>query len=262
MFAELQDVKMYYEIQGEGEPVILIAGIGANHRFWKNVLPLLDGYKLITMDNRGVGETTYQGDIQIDILADDVVHLMDYLGIPKAHIIGWSMGSQVSQSLAIRYPERLQSLTLISTYPFRPHRTAYFMFGMAQAAVDGRCSMDQVNMVLNSFCYPETTYTELVKQGKTMPVPKRPEDPKEVLKQMLSMNNFDTTERAKEIKAPSLVIHGGADIMVEPILGRHIGHTIPDCTYMEVEGEGHILVPEKYIDAVREHLAKYRMESY
>lgn len=53
MFAELQDVKMYYEEEGTGEPVILIAGIGANHRFWKGMIPLLKGYRVITLDNRG-----------------------------------------------------------------------------------------------------------------------------------------------------------------------------------------------------------------
>ena len=109
MFAELQDVKMYYEEEGSGEPVILIAGIGANHRFWKGMVPLLKGYRVITLDNRGVGQTEYKGDIQIDTMADDIIHLMDYLHIYKAHIVGWSMGSQIAQSLAIRHGERLQT---------------------------------------------------------------------------------------------------------------------------------------------------------
>ena len=79
VFAELPDVRMYYEEEGTGEPVILIAGVGANHRFWKGMVPLLKGYRVITLDNRGVGQTEYKGDVQIDIMADDIIHLMDYL---------------------------------------------------------------------------------------------------------------------------------------------------------------------------------------
>ncbi len=259
MFAELQDVKMYYEDVGEGEPVILIAGIGANHRFWKRMVSLLEGYRVITLDNRGVGETEYTGDIEIDIMADDIIHLMDYLGIEKAHIVGWSMGSQISQSLGLRYADRLQTVTLVSTYPYRPDRTAYFMYMMAKAAVDGVCSMDQVNVMFNAFCFPETAFNKLAEEGKIMPIPKHPEDPKEVLKQMVSMNNFDTRGRTKDISVPTLVVHGGADIMVEPKLGRYVGNTIPGCRYIEVDGEGHTIAPDLYIDALKELLAQHKM---
>ena len=259
MFAELQDVKMYYEEEGTGEPVILIAGIGANHRFWKGMVPLLKGYRVITLDNRGVGQTEYKGDIQIDIMADDVIHLMDYLHIYKAHIVGWSMGSQIAQSLAIRYGDRLQSLTLVSSYQFRPHRSAYFMYLIAKAAKEGKCSMDEVNMVLNAFCFPETTFEVLEKKGIIMPVPKHPEKPEEVFKQMISMDKFDTTEKTKDIKVPSLVIHGGKDIMVEPIKGRAIGNSIPNCRYIELPGEGHTIAPELYADALRKHLSDNKM---
>jgi pimeloyl-ACP methyl ester carboxylesterase len=261
MFAELPDVKMYYEEEGEGEPVILIAGIGANHRFWKAMVPLLKGYRVITLDNRGVGQTEYKGEIQIDTMADDVIHLMDYLHIYKAHIVGWSMGSQISQSLAIRYPQRLQTLTLVSSYQFRPHRSSYIMYMLGKAAADGICTMDQVNVMLNSFCFPETTFAALEKKGIIMPVPKHPEDPKEVLKQMLSMDKFDTTEKTKDIKAPTLVVHGGVDIMVEPIKGRAISQSIPDCKYIELPGEGHIIAAELYAETLRDHLAAHKMQA-
>lgn len=260
MFAELPDVKMYYEEEGEGEPVILIAGVGANHRFWKGMVPLLKGYRVITLDNRGVGQTEYKGDIQIDIMADDVIHLMDYLHIYKAHIVGWSMGSQISQSLAIRYPQRLQTLTLVSSYQFRPHRSAYFMYLMTKAAVEGKCTMDEVNLLLNSFCFPESTFASYANKGMVMPVPKHPEKPEEVYKQMVSMDKFDSTEKTKDIKVPSLVVHGGMDIMVEPIKGRAIGQSIPNCRYVELPGQGHTIPPELYADVLRQHLSDHKMQ--
>ena len=259
MFAELPDVKMYYEEEGTGEPVILIAGVGANHRFWKGMVPLLKGYRVITLDNRGVGDTVYKGDVQIDIMADDVIHLMDYLHIYKAHIVGWSMGSQIAQSLAIRYGERLQTLTLVSSYQFRPHRSAYFMYTMTKAAVEGKCTMDEVNILLNSFCFPESTFASLEKKGMIMPVPKHPEKAEEVYKQMISMDKFDTTEKTKDIKTPTLVVHGGMDIMVEPKKGRAMGASIPGCKYIELPGEGHTIAPELYIEPLKQLLSEHKM---
>ncbi len=261
MFAELQDVKMYYEEEGSGEPVLLIGGVGANHRFWKGMVPLLKGYRVITFDNRGVGQTEYKGDVQVDIMADDVIHLMDYLHIYKAHIVGWSMGSLIAQSLALRYSDRLQTLTLVSSYQFRPHRSAYFMYLMTKAAVDGKCTMDQVSILFNSFCFPESTFEKLEKKGVIMPVPKHPEKPEEVLKQILSMDKFDTTEKTQNIKLPTLVVHGGMDIMVEPIKGRAIGQSIPNCRYIELPGEGHTIAPELYADALRKLISDNKMGS-
>ncbi|MBO5547960.1 MAG: alpha/beta hydrolase [Candidatus Methanomethylophilaceae archaeon] len=261
MFAELQDVKMYYEEEGSGEPVILIAGVGANHRFWKGMVPLLKGYRVITLDNRGVGETEYNGEVEVDIMADDVIHLMDHLHIYKAHIVGWSMGSLIAQSLALRYPQRLQTLTLVSSYQFRPHRSAYFMYQVTSAAARGECTMDVVNIVLNSFCFPESKFDALAKKDMVMPIPKHPEKASEVLKQMVSMNNFDSTDRTKDITTPTLVVHGALDIMVEPLKGRAVGNSIPGCRYMEVPGEGHTIAPELYVDALKSLLSEHKMQN-
>jgi len=116
-----------------------------------------------------------------------------------------------------------------------------------------------VNMVLNAFCFPESTFAALEKKGIIMPVPKHPEKPEEIYKQMISMDKFDTTEKTKDIKVPSLVVHGGMDIMVEPIKGRAIGNSIPNCRYIELPGEGHTIAPELYADALKKHLSDHKM---
>jgi pimeloyl-ACP methyl ester carboxylesterase len=259
MFAELQDVKLYYEDEGEGEPVILIAGVGANHRFWKSMVPLLKGYRVITLDNRGVGQTEYKGGVEVEIIADDVIHLMDHLHIFKAHILGWSMGSLVAQSIALRYAQRVQTLTLVSSYQFRPWRSAYFMYTVSKAAAEGQCSMDVMNILLNSFCFPESAFAELGEKGMIMPVPKHPENPAEVHKQMIAMDNFDSTEKTKDIKAPTLVVHGAMDIMVEPLKGRAVGSSIPGCTYIEIPGVGHTIAPDLYIEEFKKLLQNHKM---
>ena len=259
MFAELPDVRMYYEDVGEGEPVILIAGLGTNHRFWKTMVPLLEGYRVITLDNRGVGDTEYTGEITVEGMGDDIIHLMDHLGIARAHILGWSMGAHIAQSLAARYQDRVQSLTIVSGYQFRPYRSSYFMYMMIKAAMEGRCTMDEVNVVLNSFCFPEATFEYLEKQDIIMPVPKHPEDPAQIYAQMMSTVNYDTTGMAKDITAPTMVIHGGEDIMVEPKKGRAMAESI-GAEYFEIPGEGHTITPERHVGILRKHFEKNRME--
>lgn len=256
MFAELDGVKLYYEDEGEGEPVILIAGINSNHRFWKTMVPMLEGYRVITLDNPGIGQSEYDGEMTIDWVADIVVKLMDFLEISKAHIVGWSWGSQISQSLAIRYGERLQTLTLVSSYQFRPARSAYFMQALVEAVIKGESTMDSVNVCFNSFCLPETKFTEVENASMRMPIPKHPENPVMVLKQMKSMDTFDTTEKTKDIKVPTLVVHGSVDIMVEPIKGRAMGSSIPGCKYVEIPGQGHTIPPELYIEDLKKLLSE------
>jgi len=259
MFAELKGVKLYYEEVGTGEPVILIAGINSNHRFWKGMIPLLEGYRVITMDNRGVGQTEYDGEITIDGVADDVIGLMDMLGIQKAHIVGWSWGSQISQSLVMRYMDRVQTLTLVSSYQFRPYRSAYFMSSLASIAKEGGISAESMNVTFNAFCLPESAFEKMAKNGISVPIPKHPEDPAEIIKQIRSMDDFDSTEHTKDIKVPTLVVHGAADIMVEPKKGRAIGQAIEGCTYIEIPDMGHTIPPEYYIEPLKKLLAEHKM---
>ena len=81
MFAELNGARICYDVQGEGDPVLLIEGFGANRKFWKGLVPLLEGHTVVTLDNRGVGDTEYSGGFTIDDLADDAVALMSMLQV-------------------------------------------------------------------------------------------------------------------------------------------------------------------------------------
>ena len=91
MFADINGIRMSYEDRGSGEPMVLIGGFGANGAFWSNAVPMMDGYRVITFDNRGVGDTGYEGDFSLEDLADDVVALLGHLELDRVHVLGWSM---------------------------------------------------------------------------------------------------------------------------------------------------------------------------
>ena len=105
---------MHYEIHGEGEPLVLIGGLGTDQSIFKLCLSqFFQKFKVLIFDNRGSGQTD-KPDIpySIDMLSDDTAALMDAVGIEFAHILGVSMGGRVAMSLALRYPGKVKSLTL------------------------------------------------------------------------------------------------------------------------------------------------------
>jgi len=116
-FATLKNLKMYYEIHGQGEPMILISGLKADHVTWAAVLnDLRQRYQVILFDNRAIGQSKDDDQaFTIETMADDVEALMRYLEIKAAHIVGHSMGGGVAQHFAYKYPQKVKTLFLCNT---------------------------------------------------------------------------------------------------------------------------------------------------
>ncbi|RME07702.1 MAG: alpha/beta fold hydrolase [Anaerolineae bacterium] len=114
---EVNGVNLYYEVTGEGEPLVLIAGLGYPLWQWHKMIPYLaEHFRVVAFDNRGVGQSdTPPGPYTAQMLAADTVGLLDALGIEKAIIMGHSMGGFVAQALALDYPARVSKLILCST---------------------------------------------------------------------------------------------------------------------------------------------------
>ena len=107
--APANNVELHYEIYGDGTPLILLHGGLGHSGHWTNQLSTLsEHYKVIAIDSRGHGRSTMtEQQISFALMASDVVALMDYLEIERAHILGWSDGGNIGLYLAIHYPERL-----------------------------------------------------------------------------------------------------------------------------------------------------------
>lgn len=116
-YAELKDLKIFYEIDGEGYPVIMVEGFGAKRTGWiAQVGPLSKYFKVITVDNRGSGKSDRPNyPFTMDMFADDLDGLMEFLQIEKANIVGKSLGGMIVQIFAIKYPHRVNKLVLINT---------------------------------------------------------------------------------------------------------------------------------------------------
>ncbi|MFY9175728.1 MAG: alpha/beta fold hydrolase [Peptococcia bacterium] len=117
MLADINGIKMYYEEKGTGTPLVFVHGLGDSGDCWRFQREIFaTGFRTITMDQRG-HRRNEDGEelITLDHLREDIIALLDYLKIDKAHFVGHSMGSKVLQDVIAHYPERFLSLTLCSS---------------------------------------------------------------------------------------------------------------------------------------------------
>ncbi len=117
-FTKSNGINIHYQLHGNGETLILIRGLGGDLNFWESSIDLLSkSYQLLIFDTRGSGKTqASNGPCSMEILADDLLGLMDSLNISKTHILSFSMGGAVALTFANRYPERVSNLIIAASF--------------------------------------------------------------------------------------------------------------------------------------------------
>jgi len=254
MNVDINGIGLNYEDTGSGEVLVLVSGFCSNLRYWKNMVPMLEGYRVVRLDNRGVGDTVYSGDFSIDDMADDIVALMGHLGVDKFSVLGWSMGSLIAQSLAARYPGRLKGVIMVSTYLRRPARSAYLMGNMARMVLDGSASMEALYVAMNALCFTESMFSHLEEIGDKVPMPRKLEDAEGLARQLMAVDAHDFSADAPGLNVPVLIIHGEDDTMVPLEMGEEVYDAIPDSQFLIIGGQGHNMDPRFYAGATLEFL--------
>jgi len=246
-------IDIYYEIGGQGEPLILIMGHGAGHRGWRfHVGAFKKYYKVITFDSRSLGKTGGRGEpYTIRTLADDTIALMDHLGLEKAHVLGASLGGMIAQEVAINYPQRVMKLVLVSTTPggwevSETHPEVLRVMGVKDDPnkVDYR-SLDVGKWisVLISLSFNKRLYRMLC-----LPVAKlymkSVAGSEGLIGQLEAVAGHDTRDRLHLIEAPTLVMTGTEDRLVAPQHSEVIASGIPSAKLVKVEGGSHAFLVE------------------
>ena len=252
---------LYYERRGAGEPMLLIQGLGGNSLHWGEDFlgGLEDGFELILYDHRGAGRSgALDGEHTIADLAGDARGLLETLEIESAHVVGISMGGMVAQELVLQAPERVRTLTLGCTFPGGPQATMTDMtvVGMLAEAV---LSGDQERtmrvgyevMIAADYADREGAYELYVDVAGRYPAPIPV-----LMAQLSAIMGHDTSERLPAVKAPTLVIHGTQDRLMDVSNGALIARLIPGARLELLEGSGHMFFweqPARSAQLVREH---------
>ena len=123
MIADLPNLRVYYEDEGSGEPVVLLHSLGTDERMWGPIVPplLADGWRVIRPDLRGHGRSGQPpGPYHLDDFADDLAAFARAIGVDAFHLVGLSLGGMVGQAFALRHPEMVRSLVLADTTSHYP----------------------------------------------------------------------------------------------------------------------------------------------
>jgi len=245
--------RIHYEVHGAGEPVLLIMGLGSNAYGWARTIPwLAERHQAIVFDNRGVGRSDVPaGAYTIAQMAADAAAVLDACGHATAHVVGASLGGMIAQRFALAYPEKLRSLMLICTTPGSAH-AARASDEVGRALVEGGADPSTVYRRNAWFMYgedtrvshPERIEEDLVERGRI------PTQPAGYFGQLQAAMAHDVWDGLPAITAPTLVIHGDADILVPTENGRLIASRIPGAELVLIPGAGHMLQADAG-DAVR-----------
>jgi 3-oxoadipate enol-lactonase len=245
--ANVNGVRLYYKIQGQGEALVLIPGMGANHTSWFRQLPAFTKhFRVITFDPRSIGRSERpQQPYGFKALADDVVGLMDYLGIRKAHILGQSLGGLVAQEVAIDYPERVLKLVLVSSTmagdnvnPTNPALMKEMGYAEGASEVDlSKLDTRKTMNVVIGMSFNRALYRKSMQWLSRFFV--KPEMFDGLSDQLRAIAGHNTIDRLQSIKAPTLVITGAEDRIVFPQASESLAARIAGARLVMVKGGSH-----------------------
>jgi pimeloyl-ACP methyl ester carboxylesterase len=256
-------INLDYEVHGRGDPLLLIAGLGASADIWHNQVPLLvREFQVIAFDNRGAGSSDKpQEPYSIALFADDTAGLMDALGLDSAFLYGQSMGGLIAQEFGVRHRQRARGLVLGCTtfggpksVPLKPE-SAGLLSSFASAETD-----KALEGALNAFFSPrflERRRDEAVRR-MTSYLERRP--PADAFgRQLAAAVTFDFYDRLPQIQAPALVINGEDDALIPSENSRIMAERIPGAELVLFPDTGHLYfdeLPEESAKAVTEFLRR------
>src|SRR5215211_4979478 len=203
-------LKLLYEIEGDGEPVVLIPGFAAGRWIWfKQTDELARRFRVIVFDPRGVSASDKpEGPQTISLLADDIAHLLQTIGIDSAHIVGASFGGFVAQEFALKYPSMTRKLVLCCTSFGGPNHVVPAPETLAAlASTKGLNSEDRMRANLLLAFTPEYVQTQVVEVDRIVHLRAENEVPEHIyLSQLQAAMNFNAESRLEQIKSRTLVL--------------------------------------------------------
>jgi len=198
-YADVNGIKLYYETAGTGRPLILLhGGLGAIEMFGPNLPALAKGRQVIAVDLQGHGRTAdIDRPLSVELMADDIAALIKHLGLASADVMGYSLGGGVAVLLAIRHPELVGKLVIVSTPIRRDAFYADILRQQGQVTAEAAEAMKQTPMY--------QLYASIAP---------RPEDWGRLLGKMgeAMKKDFDFSKEIAKIQAKTLIVAADADI--------------------------------------------------
>jgi 3-oxoadipate enol-lactonase len=259
-FVENQGARIYWDEQGQGEPILLIMGLGYPSYLWHRMRPVLaQCYRTIALDNRGSGQSDAPaGPYSIAVMAADAAAVLDAAGVESAHVFGLSMGGMIAQEFALQYPRRVRSLVLGCTAAGGPDAVRAEK-KVTEVLTLRNMGLEEASMAMRAFVYDAGTPPERIEEDMVIRRKRFPR-PEAYAAQLQGIFTWEAYTRLHQIAAPTLVIHGGSDQLVPPANAELIAARIPGAKLVIIPHASHIFItdqPELSQRAIMEFLASH-----
>lgn len=246
---KVNGIELHYEIQGSGEPVMLIEGLGyALWQWFRQVDEFASSYQTLIFDNRGVGDSD-KPDIpySIDLMADDAAALLQTLGLTRVHVLGTSMGGFIAQKLALRHPEMVRSLVLVCTSFGGPHsvpiteKALKSMLNVAGLTPEETIRQGFQAAFSQTFWSSQTEIIDqLVRWRLDKTAPRYAWE-----RQFNAVTVFNSEDDLAQITVPTLILTGSEDIVLPPENSALLAQRLPHAQLHTIPTGGHLFFIEK-----------------
>jgi 3-oxoadipate enol-lactonase len=240
--------RIHYEVTGKSgaTPVLMIQGLGASKNAWNlQRIAMATRFRIISFDNRGAGRSDKPTEpFTLEQMADDALAVLDAAGIETAHVVGASMGGVISQIVAVKYPHRVRSLTLVCTacrnHPWRQE----LLQSWAKTAVDK--GMIEVGKEAAQWVMSPRSFRRLVPAFTWMGPLAALRPRHSFVSQIDAILNTreDLVDQLSTITAPTMVIVGNQDILTPRGDSEEIAERIPNAELVVISGAAHGLMME------------------
>jgi len=257
MIAEANGIKISYDIKGKGFPLILIHGFGSKKEIWKpQIIDFSKKYKTITFDLRGTGKTDRPNyPYTMELFAEDIKDLMDYLKIESTHLIGRSLGGMIAQNFVLKYPQNVKKLVLIATNAIFDDESVVDLIINNRIKDIDLLKSDPVKAFWNKslFVYHQKFRQELKQNPKKKffnafsledlieESTINPSRTQNIINQGNAMKGHNTLNRLSEIKNETLLLAASHDRLIPKSLMVEINKRIPNSILKIIDKAGHFM---------------------
>jgi pimeloyl-ACP methyl ester carboxylesterase len=247
------DAQLWWEAEGEGEPLLLIQGLGYPSDMWYRLLPeLTSQFRTIRFDNRGVGRTGVPpGPYPIDLMAADALAVLTAAGEETAHVFGVSMGGFIAQQVVLSAPERVRSLILGCTATGGPEMVAAEPEAMEMVMARATMTPEDAAEVAIPFVYAKGTPRSVIDEDFAVRMV-RPTSPEGYTNQVVGVSTWEGgAARLAAVQVPTLVLHGTEDRLVNPANAEVLGRAIPGARVEMIEGASHVFFSDQPVASAK-----------